>query len=84
MKLKGIIVDADFCIKIGASPKYRYLEKVLTELADKVYIHRTVYDEIMVPACAKEQIDYLNEQGILEVRILQLMRESCNQLLIKF
>lgn len=67
MKLKGIIVDADFCIKIGASPKYRYLEKVLTELADKVYIHRTVYDEIMVPACAKEQIDYLNEQGILEV-----------------
>lgn len=49
MKLKGIIIDADFCIKLGASPKYRYLEKVLTELADKVYIHRIVYDEILAP-----------------------------------
>lgn len=53
MKLEGIIVDADFCIKVGASPKYCYLEIVLMELADKVYIHKTVYDEILVPACAK-------------------------------
>lgn len=27
MKLKEIIIDADFCIKIGASSKYRYLER---------------------------------------------------------
>ena len=67
MKLKGIIVDADFCIKVGASPKYRYLERVLTELADKVYIHKIVYDEIMFPACAKEQIDSLRKQGIIEI-----------------
>lgn len=67
MKLEGIIVDADFCIKVGASPKYRYLEKVLMELADKVYIHKTVYDEILVPACAKEQVNCLKEQGVLEV-----------------
>jgi len=57
MKMKGIIVDADFCIKVGASPKYRYLERVLPELAEKVYIHKIVYDEVMVPVCAKEQID---------------------------
>ena len=44
MKMKGIIVDADFCIKVGASPKYRYLERVLPELAEKVYIHKIVYD----------------------------------------
>lgn len=67
MKLKGIIVDADFCIKVGASPKYRYLEKVLAELADKVYIHRIVYDEIMIPACVKEQVDSLKNQGVLEL-----------------
>lgn len=67
MKLKGIIVDADFCIKVGASPKYRYLEKVLTELAEKVYIHKIVYDEIIIPACAKEQIITLSKQGVLEI-----------------
>lgn len=53
MKLERIIVDADFCIKIGASPKYRYLERILPELAETVYIHKKVYDEIIFPACAK-------------------------------
>lgn len=67
MKLKRIIVDADFCIKVGASPKYRYLEKVLAELAEKVYIHKIVYDEIIIPACAKEQINTLLEQRIVEI-----------------
>lgn len=67
MKLKGIIVDADFCIKVGASPKYRYLEKVLMELADKAYIHETVYKEILTPACAKDQIETLKKQGFLEL-----------------
>lgn len=67
MKYDGLIVDADFCIKIGASPKYRYLERILAELAEKVYIHKTVYDEIMVPACAKQQIDSLIHLGIMEI-----------------
>ncbi len=70
--MREIIVDADFCIKVGASPKYRYLEKVLTELADKIYIHKIVYDEIMVPVCAKEQIDSLKKKGLLEI-----VDESC-------
>lgn len=64
MKFRGIIVDANFCIKVGASPKYRYLEKVLVELADKVYIHKVVYNEILTPICAKEQVDSLRKQGI--------------------
>ena len=67
MKLKGIIVDADFCIKVGASPKYRYLEKLLGELADNVYIHKVTYDEIIIPACAKDQIDSLIENGIIKI-----------------
>lgn len=67
MKLKGVIVDADFCIKVGASPKYRYLERVLPELAEKIYIHRVVYNEILIPVCAKEQIDSLIIQGKLKI-----------------
>ena len=67
MKLEKIIVDADFCIKIGASAKYRYLERVLPALADKAYIHKIAYDEIMIPICAKEQIDCLIKQSLLEV-----------------
>nr|WP_302134323.1 hypothetical protein [uncultured Schaedlerella sp.] len=67
MKFKRIIVDADFCIKVGASQKYRYLERLLPELAEKAYIHRIVYDEIMVPACAKEQINMLVQQRVLEI-----------------
>ena len=67
MKFKRIIVDADFCIKVGASQKYRYLEMLLPELAEKAYIHRIVYDEIMVPACAKEQINMLVQQRVLEI-----------------
>ena len=67
MKLSEIIVDADFCIKVGASSKYRYLERVLPALADKAYIHRAAYDEVLIPACAKEQIDSLKLQGALEL-----------------
>lgn len=67
MKFKRIIIDADFCIKVGASQKYRYLERLLPELAEKAYIHRIVYDEIMVPACAKEQVNMLVQQKVLEI-----------------
>lgn len=67
MKLKEMIVDADICIKIGNSSKYRYLEKLFPTIADKVYIHRSVYNEIIIPICAKEQIDNLIENGIAEI-----------------
>ena len=67
MALKEIIIDADFCIKVGASAKYRYLEKLLPILANKAYIHRITYDEILVPGCAKEQLDTLIRQNLLEI-----------------
>lgn len=68
MKLKTIIIDADFCIKVGGSPKYPYLEKVLAEVAEKVYVHKYVYEEeILTPASAKAQLDELKKHGILEV-----------------
>ena len=39
MKFKNIIIDADICIKIGGSPKYRFLE-ILFSYADKIYMHK--------------------------------------------
>lgn len=67
MKFKNIIIDADICIKIGGSPKYRFLEIIFPMIADKIYMHKTVYDEIMSPTCAKEQVDSLIKNGILEL-----------------
>lgn len=67
MKLKHMIVDADICIKIGCSTKYRFLEKLFPIIAEKIYMHKVVYDEIMMPACAKEQVDVLINRGSLEV-----------------
>jgi hypothetical protein len=66
MKLKQMIIDADICIKIGASPKYRYVEKLFPAIAEKIYIHKVVYDEIKMPACAKEQVDALIREDALE------------------
>ncbi len=67
MKLKHMIVDADICIKIGGNQKYRFLEKLFPIIAEKIYMHKVVYDEIMIPACAKEQVDVLIKIGSLEV-----------------
>ncbi|SNS68610.1 hypothetical protein SAMN05446037_101716 [Anaerovirgula multivorans] len=67
MKLKQIIIDADIYIKIGSSQKYRYLEILFPAIAEKIYMHKVVYDEIMIPACAKEQVDALIQIGILEL-----------------
>ena len=62
-----MIIDADVCIKIGASLKYRYVEMLFPVIAEKIYIHKAIYDEIMMPACAKEQVDTLIPKSILEL-----------------
>ena len=67
MKFKNMILDADICIKIGGSPKYRFLETLFPMIADKIFMHKIVYDEILSPACAKEQVDSLIKNGILEL-----------------
>lgn len=59
-----IIVDADFCIKLGASEKYRYLERLLPLLADKIYIHETVNDEVKTP---RGQLESLISDGTVTV-----------------
>lgn len=67
MKLKRIIIDADICIKMGGSAKYRYLEILFPIIAEKIYMHKVVYNEILIPASAKEQVDMLIQKGFLEL-----------------
>lgn len=62
-----IIVDADLCNKLGDSAKYPYLRIVFPLLADMVYIHRIVYDEIMMSAQVKEQIHSLISEGLMRI-----------------
>lgn len=67
MKRDTILVDADFCIKLGGSAKYPYLLKIMPLIAEKIYIHEIVYDEILSPRSAKEQVDELIERGYMEI-----------------
>lgn len=59
-----IIIDADLCIKLGSSQKYRYLELLLPCLAEKIYIHETVNSEIMTP---RSQLDKLIGDGKISI-----------------
>ncbi len=57
--VEKIILDADICLKIGSSEKYRLLYDLVPLLAEDVYIHKTTYNEIMYPPEAKMQIEQL-------------------------
>lgn len=38
-----IIVDADLCIKLGGSEKYRFLFEVLPLVSKKIFMHRHAF-----------------------------------------
>lgn len=61
--LDKIIVDADFCVKLGGSEKYRFLLEVLPLVANKIYMHTHAYGEVLYPASAKQQLDDLIKAG---------------------
>ena len=50
-----IIIDADLCIKMGGSNKYRYLYEVLPLVADEIYMHTYAYGELNMPSSAVNQ-----------------------------
>ena len=41
-----IIVDADLCIKLGCSEKYRFLFEVLPLISEKIYMHEHAFKEV--------------------------------------
>ena len=66
--LDKIIIDADFCLKLGGSEKYRFLFEVLPLIADEIYMHRHAFEEVRYPASATKQLSDLISIG--KVRIV--------------
>ena len=67
MMIKKMIVDADVCIKLGQSDTYPFLRQLLPCISEKVVIHQYVYDEILIPASVKKQLNSLTSVGTLEI-----------------
>lgn len=60
-----IIVDADLCIKLGGSDKYRFLYDILPLISSKIYMHSHAFNEVMMPSSAVSQLnDLVNEKKI--------------------
>lgn len=62
-----MIVDADLCIKLGGSNKYRYLHDILPLVANKIYMHTHAYEEVMMPPSAVNQLKELITEGKVEL-----------------
>ena len=62
-----MIVDADLCIKLGGSSKYRYLSDILPLIADRIYMHTHAFGEVMVPPSAIGQLRELVSEGKVEL-----------------
>ena len=61
--LEKIIVDADFCLKLGGSEKYHFLCEILPLIASEIYMHSHAYGEVLYPPSAKKQLSDLISSG---------------------
>lgn len=61
--LDKIIVDADFCLKLGGSEKYHFLFEVLPLIASEIYMHSYAFGEVLYPVSAKKQLTDLISSG---------------------
>lgn len=65
--IEKMIVDADLCIKLGGSNKYRYLHDILPLVAKKIYIHTHAHGEVMMPPSAVNQLREVISEGKVEL-----------------
>lgn len=65
--LEKMIIDADICIKLGGSDKYRYLYDILPLVSSKIYMHTHAYSEVMAPSSAVNQLCDLIKEGKVEL-----------------
>lgn len=66
--MEKIILDADFCIKVGRFEGLLLLQEIIPVIAQKAYIHKYVYeDEILIPWSAKQQVRRLIDSGQAEL-----------------
>ena len=61
--IEKIIIDADLCIKMGGSSKYKYLYEILPLVADEIYMHTHAHSEVMMPSSAVSQLKDLITEG---------------------
>ena len=62
-----MIVDADLCIKLGGSSKYRFLYDLLPQISGEIYIHTHAYGEVMMPSSAVSQLRELKDEKKISV-----------------
>ena len=65
--INKMIIDADLCIKLGGSNKYRYLHDILPLVANKIYMHTHAHGEVMMPLSAVSQLRELISEGKVEL-----------------
>ncbi|MDO5115187.1 MAG: hypothetical protein Q4D58_03740 [Synergistaceae bacterium] len=65
--MSRIIIDADLCIKLGGSDKYKFLLNVLPLAADDIYMHTCAYNEVKMPPSAVKQLKKLVEDGTVKI-----------------
>ncbi len=72
-----IIIDADLCIKLGGSSKYRFLYDILPLAGERIYMHTHAYHEVMAPMSAVNQLrDLIAEGKITLVNEKELRRRD--------
>ncbi|MCR5055935.1 MAG: hypothetical protein K6B54_03390 [Clostridia bacterium] len=54
--LDKIIVDADFCVKLGGSEKYDFLFQVLPLIAGDIYMHTHAAGKCCIPPVQKSNL----------------------------
>ena len=66
--ISKMIIDADICIKLGGSDKYRYLYDILPLVSSKIYMHEHAHNEVMLPSSAVRQLnDLIKEKKVILV-----------------
>jgi len=62
-----MIIDADLCIKLGGSNKYRFLYDILPLVSRKIYMHTWAHGEVMIPSSAVSQLNALVTESKVEL-----------------
>ncbi len=65
--IDSMIIDADLCIKLGSSSKYRFLYDLLPLISKKIYMHSYARGEVLTPSSAVSQLNDLVNEGIIQV-----------------
>lgn len=61
--IEKMIVDADLCIKLGGSSKYKYLYDILPLVSKNIYKHTQAHSEVMMPVASVSQLRALVSEG---------------------